>query len=336
MKSYPLLMTLLLTATLFAQEPAPNPVRLVYEMPVDALQRSLKGRPEMDLEQLLAESIGNVQARVPEGVKVARSEATRFTVDLPDATRAALELVRASIETVGKFEMRMIADADYSAPGVTFDMPKERERLQAWLDDGGRDKLRQDTAVLAEFHADKKGGPIAGANLRWFVRRIGPNPEAKLRWDMRFADVPALRAASVAAYTEADWNDGSIPPRLQNQPASFLIELVAVNMHETYFATRDIDPKHTKPTKGWAGNGAVAYRLVPARAGEYADWTEKYIGKCCAMLWEDEVLAAPRFESRIPGLGQITGVTVLESREMARTMRAPLVAKPVLLRMEPR
>ena len=100
MKSRRLLTTLLLALPLLAQDPALRGVRLTYEMPVEAMQRSLRNRPEINVEQLLAETVESVRARMPENVKVARGDATTFTVDLPAMTRAELALMRASIETI--------------------------------------------------------------------------------------------------------------------------------------------------------------------------------------------------------------------------------------------
>ena len=69
-------------------------------------------------------------------------------------------------------------------------------------------------------------------------------------------------------------------------------------------------------------------------ATEYSDFSEKYLGKCCAVIWNDEVLVAPRFMSRIPGVGQIQGLSAAQTGTIARILATPVAARVRFLRSE--
>jgi len=347
MRSTSLLTAVLFMAALASQSPTPPPptpaaaptaVRLVYEMPVDALQRALRDQANGDLEQVLAGTVVDVQTRLGAEAKVARQAATGFTVDLANADAAEVERVRRCVETAGKLEMRVLANGDYSAGDVKFDLATESERLQAWLDAGGRDKLRTDPGALVAFHDDAKAGPLAGKSLRWFVHRIEADAKNAGRWQPSCRSY--LRDACVAAYADKDWNDGTIPKHVQALPAEqrFLVELIAVNMHEEHFDSRDLDPQGTRRVRGGDGEPCLQYRLRGDRGAAYADWSEKNIGKVTAILWNDQVLSTPRFVSRISsGIGQIAGSFADEDLEtMQRALQAPpLTLEPRFVRQEP-
>jgi hypothetical protein len=333
----------LVAAALASQSPppespaaAPTAIRLVYELPVDELQRALREQPGRDLEQVLAETVESVQVRLGTA-KVARHVATGFTVDLANADAAAIELARRRVETVGRLEMRIVAGGDYRVGDVSFDLAAERTRLLAWLDAGGREKLRADPTAIAAFHDDPKGGPLAGKNLRWFVHRIEADRENAGQWLPSYRT--HLRDACIPAYADKDWQDGVIPAHIRKLPRNqqYLVELMAVNMHEMHFANRDLDPKGISLVQGADGGPGLQYRIVDARAGDYARWSEKYIGQCSAILWNDEVLSAPCFMSRIPGRGMITGALSAEELEtMELALQAPpLATRPRFVRQEP-
>lgn len=316
-------------AVVAAQDPA-GPWQLVYELPIEALQRSLRDNPGEDLEQLLARCVRNLQARIGAVGAVTRSDATTVTIDLADASSDAVARVRAMVETVGWYEMRMVADADYAAPGVRFDMQQEDAQLRAWLDAGGRERLAADLAAIADYRA-------GSGHLRWYPRRIRPDPRRPGRWSVRYSD---LHLGVVAVSAELDWNDGAIPAHLQARPRAeqFLIELFPLNMHEIHFTGEDLEPNSiavVADRDDGLGSG-VGYRFRGDRAMAYADFTERWIGKCCAMLWDGEVLSAPRFESRIPGAGRLCGLSRKQADVIATAMHANLPGTPRLLRAGPR
>ena len=313
-----------------AQDPV-GPWRLVYELPVDELQRSLQGDKSGDLEQLLAQCVSGVQTRLGALGTVTRGDATTFTVDLESASRDGIGDVRSIIESAGRLEMRMLADEDYAVSGVRFDMGAEREQLLAWLDAGGRERLLANPATIGEYRARSE-------HLRWFHRFVWPDGRRAGRWGVPYSQIPRLGV--VAVHAEADWNQGVIPAHVQARPTAerFLLELFPINMHETHFEGGDLDPAATRMGEDRQnGTGPwVSYRLRPNRSGEYADFSERGIGRCCAMLWNDEVLSAPRFESRIPGVGRVNASTRRQAETIAAALRAPLPVAPRLLRSEPR
>lgn len=311
------------------QDPV-GPWRLLYELPVDELQRAMRDNREEDLEQVLARCVRMLEIRLGTRGIVKRSDATKFTVDLANASSSEVASVRTILEDAGRLEMRMLADDDYLAAGVRFRMQAEQERLAAWLDEGNRQLVQKDPAVIAKYRSDN-------AQLRWFVRRVWPSASRAGRWDVRYAD---LHLGVVAAHAEADWNDGVIPAHIQAKPIAerFLVELFPINMHERHFGTADLDPTKVA-LAGDQGDGlgfGVDYRLRAEQASNYADFSEKWIGRHCAMIWDGEVLSAPRFESRIPGAGRISALSQQQADAIVAALRAPLPVKPRLLRSQSR
>lgn len=336
------LATALLLATLTSQSPAPvaapatTAVQLIYQLPMDLLQRSLRDRPDQDLEGLLAETVASVQTRVPDGVKVTRQGATGFVVVVPTTDPAEIARVRRFVETVGKLEMRIVAHAEAAAADPQFDLAAEKVRLTTWLEAGGRERVLANPEALKAFHEDKQHGPLAAGKLRWFVHRIEPDAVETGQWRLvRFAGMPGFADACVPLHGNADWNHGVIPGPIQARPAAqrCLLELVAIDMQEFHFANGDIDPASVKIVASQASAHALDYRIVGRRTAEYADWSEKHIDHFAAVLWNDEVVMAPRFVTRIPGRGQIAGpFTKAQLEVLQAVLKAPpLAAKPELM-----
>jgi hypothetical protein len=305
-------------------------VRLVYELPVDALQRALQDRPDADLEQVLAGAIDVVRARVHPRCRVSRRAATGFVVDVPAALTDELGSVRRRIGMIGSLEMHIVASDDYAADGVRFDLRQERTRLEQWLDDGGRERVRTDPLAIDAFAAGD------ARNLRWVPRRIRPDRARPDRWGVSYATLPALQAATVTAYDEAEWNDGKVPPALAQRDDVFLVEFVAINLHAGSFTERDLDPQGIGLAAAKNGGPAVTYSLLDARAKAYSDWSATWIGHCSAIVLNGEVLSAPVFRSRIPGRGIIEGdFTRATANDLVAALRAgELPAPPKLVRQE--
>lgn len=341
---------LFLSALLTAQSPTPSSgspepkqataaVRLVYEVPFDALETKLQAASGRSLDELLAATVQKVEERLPSGAKVERTKGAGFVVTLADAAPAAIARVRQCLESGGRMEMRIVASRDQLIGRVPIDLRAERQRLEAWLDAGHRAQVLAEPSVIAEFHADPAGGPLAGADLRWCVHRVAPDPAQAGHWGARLGNVPGLQDAVVMVDPAEDWNAGLIPGHVQKRPAAArcLVELVAINRHELHFTNQDLAETAVQPANNFGGSPSLSYRLAPERAAAYADWSEKFLGCCSAILLDGEVLAAPRFESRIPGHGQITGNFTKEELEALQVaLRAPLPAgKPRFVRMEP-
>lgn len=310
------------TAPAPRQSAKATPWRLIYQLPA----------PREDDPQVARKIwLRILQQRLGTTAVVAPGDGETLTVTLADGAAGQVAAARALAEDLALLEMRPVADAEYVADGgkVRFDLAKERQLLQAWLDGGGRDRLQQDPRAIAAYRA-------ASEHLRWCVRFVRPSLAQDGTWNWRYADVQPLAASVVAAYPAADWNEGTIPAAMRTRPLEqqFLIELLAINRHELHFTGDDVDPASIAQSTTPEGGSAVDYRLRGAKAAAYADFSEKLIGRCCAILWNDEVLLAPRFESRIAGSGRIHGLTGAQAATIARILATPLAERMQLLRSE--
>ena len=314
-----------------AGPPSPSQ-RLVYELPLDAMQRSLRAAPERTINQLLDEALPVVRARVGAGCEVRREGAIGFTVTVPAEQLAAIPELRSAIELQGTLEFRMLARADTDAG---FDLAAERTRLRQWLAGGGKERVLADARNLDAFHADQKLGPIAAGKLRWIVHRIRVDPDAPDRWQLPVGGRAHTQSACEPLYAEADYDSGQVPARFRERPHAELIELVAVDLHQRGFEQHDLDPLRIDCSKS-DGGPCLDYSMQPNAAKDYADWSEQNVGHTSAILWNDELLAAPTFMSRIPGSGRISGAfTEADVARMAKALRSgALPAAPKFLRQE--
>lgn len=315
--------------------------RFVYEFPAEALRRAAADRPGEDAESILAAAVACVQRRVGALAKVSRGEGATVVVTVADAEpgnavkmREVVEnvaTVRALLEADVDLQMRIVADDDYRNGPVRFHLGRERERLAAWLaQPGNKERLHADLYHIRRFNDDASGGPEAFGTLAWFPRRIVP-AEGGERWGPSYADVPALAHATVRTFDDAEFADG-VSAAMKQQPKAerFLIELIALNLDERHFTDADFDPASVSV----GPDHEVNYRVTGALANDYADWSEKHLGKCCAIVLDGVVRTAPRFESRIPGRGQIQGLSRDEATAVARLLSMPLLVQPEFKRAE--
>jgi SecD/SecF fusion protein len=294
--------------------------QLRYEIPGDIL-RELTEKEGASIDTVMDQSIAVIRDRIdPTGtvdVPVTRSGDTGILIELPyfDDPQE-LKRVKERIANLGKLEMRIVADGDYFAkatdtsPEVKFDMAGEKRRIEAWLKaPGNKELLLTDLRTISRFNDDVAQGPIKFGNLAWYPRQIGPNKENPDFWDRAFSSMQTLSASTVKVYDDKEWNNGQIPAEIKSKPLKeqFLLELVAINMHEAWFSGENLDPAGVSATTGRDGGLAVSYKIVGDKTAEYADWSEKYIGKCSAIILNGVVKSAPVFQGRIPGEGQITG-----------------------------
>ena len=324
-----------------AQDPK-GPWRLVYELPVDEMERSLGGNEISGYVQFgdsqvsravlgfVEQCVAGVANRVGSLGVVSRSGLTGFTIDIEDASAESVGKIRAMVEMLGRLEMRMIASGDYGEDGVQFDLARETKQMQEWLDAGGRERLLADSAAIDGYRAISK-------HLKWFVHRVRPWGDRPGSWRFRLSDSPAV--AGVVVNSAADWNAGVIPAHIKARPVAerFLLEVVPVNMHQEHFSGSDIDHAATTVVEESDGGFGLVYTLRGPRAGEYADWSEEHIGECCAIIWDGELLGAPMFTSRIPGLGRISFGVDRDKAELVKSAMADqLPALPRLVKSEAR
>lgn len=291
------------------QRPAAAAGRLLYDLVIDAPR---DGGPAADSDRQRRETVARLRERLPGGATLEWTGGASFAVTPASCEPAAVARLRYRLETVGWLDMRLVASDDYAAAGCRFDLSAERERLNRWLDAGHRVEVITDPRAIRAFREHPADGPLAGKDLRWCVHRIGPDPLNADHWAGRLGDVASLRDSVVLVNPSEDWNGGSIPERLRKRPdeTRCLVELVAVNCHERHFGGDEFDPKGFHLVRKRADEPvpeAVTYGIRPNLASEYADWTEKWIGHHLALILDDEVIQAPRVESRIPGRGAVTG-----------------------------
>ncbi|HEX6813340.1 MAG TPA: hypothetical protein VF384_17095 [Planctomycetota bacterium] len=323
-----------LTIPAIAQAPDPAPARggrrLVYEMPIDAMQRQLQREPKGDLEQMLVRTVTAVAARVGREVTVRRDKGGRFTVDVPPHLVPQVPALRRRIEVAGVLEMRIVADAGFVDGDVRFDLQAEGARLEAWLAKAeNKQLLREDARSIRRFNADPKQGPLQSGNLAWHPRVLRPHLRHKERWDVSWTTYPALKHAVVKAYDDEQWNDGRIPDAVLGQPEEqqFLIELVAVNMRQRAFTNDDFDPAGFGISPGPGPEFCVTYAIRDDLAAEYSRWTEMHIGKSCAMTVYGLVGSAPCIQSMLPARGEFSGGF---TREAAEELEVVLSSGPIV------
>ncbi|MBM4062398.1 MAG: protein translocase subunit SecD [Planctomycetes bacterium] len=309
--------------------------QLRYEIPKDVLEK-LVAKEGASIAAVMDQTIGVIRDRIdPTGtidVPVTHSGETGILIELPwfDDPQE-LKRVQARIANLGKLEMRMVADGDYfapateTAPEMRFDMAAEARRLEDWLRvPGNKEALLEDLRNISRFNDDPRQGPVRFGNLAWYPHLRGPSPKNPDLWDLSFKDIQLLAASTVKVYEDKDVNNGVIPEEVKKKPKKdqYLLELVAINMHEQFFSGEDLDPAGVGPAPSDTGGLAVAYKIVAAKEGDYADWSSKYLNKCSAIILNGVVKSAPRFQSRIPGRGQITGdFTTEEVDELVKVLR---------------
>ncbi|MCR9244916.1 MAG: hypothetical protein NXI31_07780 [bacterium] len=309
-------------------QPAQGAWRLTYRMPIDAIQRRLG--PNRDLERTLDGYIDLVRVRCGSATTVTRIDAATFAIDLDDAAPIRVTELRALVEQQGQLEMRLLANADPIGNNPAFAMQNEVAALQRWLDSGGRKRVLADPAALAEYRPGDD-------RLRWVPHRIRPNDNRPGRWFVRYSD---SHLHVVPVHSDLDWNNGLIPAHIaeRNPSAQQLLELVPINMQEEAFTATDF-----RPSSITLRDAAVAdlpheidYRLRPERSADFAEFSERHIGRHCATIWNGEMVSAPLFVARIPGLGRMGGLARHQAEGIAAALRAPLPAPPTLLRSAPR
>lgn len=315
-----------LASTLTAQEPAAkitSGIRLTYELPVDAMQRTLQKRPDSSMEKLLTDAVSAVRRRLKASAKIQRLGAASFTIELGETKAKELAAIRNVIETVGSIEFRIVASDAYQKADLQ--LAKERDRMTKWLANGGRKKLRLDPTAIATYE------PLDAQKVRWVVRRI---QQKDGKWDYPLAQLPQTKGATIQVFGDLEWNLGRVPAGHNNQ--HFLLEVLAINMHERGFTERDLDPKHTRVAPDGMGHLGIMYGIVGNLRAAYADWSAHYIGQASAVIANGELLSAPVFISKITGKGIIQGSFDEDTaKAFAAALRSgALPAKPTLVKQE--
>jgi hypothetical protein len=350
--------------SLVAGEPAGKPavptMRLVYQLPPRELAALVARTPGRTPDSVAADTVAVLQRRLGDGAQVHALGGTTFEV-LAAGDPAAIASLRERVERLGRLELRVVADELYQGgekdPGVSFDLQKEKQQLQKWLDE----RVRADWRAIDQFNADLEHGPIAKmpradgkgtANaLRWAPHLVWSRADNPTLWDHPYAlddigheGVQPLGPATFAVFErKADWNQGLVPGAMvaaagrTPEQRPFLLEFVAINLAEIGFTGAQLDPTKVVVSKDETGAPAVRYQLRPEFCALYGDWSAKYLRRHTAILVDGVVRSAPYFAGRIPGHGQISGgFTASEAETLAACLRSgELDLVPNLLRQEP-
>ncbi len=318
--------------------------QLRYELPPDVLQQLVQkeGAP---IDVIIEQTIAVIAERIdPTGTLdplITRSGDTGILIELPFfEDPLELKRVRERVNNLGKLEMRMVADQDYVKDLVRFNMKAEQQRLQAWLQNPeNKKRVTEDPREIKIFNNDQVTGPIAFANLAWYPRLIRPTADG-VAWDRPFSMMsqPQLSGGTVKGYEDADFANGVVPEAMLKLPVEkrHLVEFVAINMLEQSFSGEDLDPSGVSAGPSGKGGLGVHYSIIGARSSEYANWSERHIGKPSAIILNGYIKSAPTFESKIPGNGIITGdFTTAEVEELVKVLRTgSLRVEPQLVSSE--
>jgi len=227
------------------------------------------------------------------------------------------------------FQQRIVATRQYDKGGVSFDLPEEKQRLKAWLQQNNhRDSLRRDPLAISTYHAlDKDTGGRISKHLQWFPHKVEADPMDRSRYELAYSqsvgrfEKSQLDKYIVPLFTLSELGKG---PTVMKRA---LVEYVPINMHERGFTLQDLDL-----TQCWAGfdqdgRPAFFYRIKPGSSAAYGNFSEEYIGFECAIIIGGYVNSAPYFLSRIPSNGMISMGTQADVQEFAREIRALLPGK---------
>jgi protein-export membrane protein SecD/preprotein translocase SecF subunit len=320
--------------------------QLRYEVPEDAL-KAMQSKEGRSIDEMMDQSIMVIRDRIdPSGTLdplITRSGTTGILIELPwFENRQELLAVLQRIANLGKLEMRMVADDDYRGePNVQFSLAGESAKLKAWLaQPDNKALIAKDPLNIRRFNEDPNG-PIAFGHLAWYPRYIRPTVKKggdQTLWEQSYATFPKLGQSVVKAYEDADYNNQVIPPALLAKPEAErrLVEFIALNLHERHFTGEDLEPSGVSAGPSPEGGLGVHYQIHGGKSGDYAEWSEKYIGKSSAIVLNGVIKSAPTFISKIPGNGIITGdFTQAEVEELVKVLKTgSLRVEPALVSNE--
>ena len=286
--------------------------RLVYSVDVEAAKAD-PAKPEAEILEEMALVIND---RIdPQGIKdpSITVSGNRILIELPGGNDSDTIDIQRRIENLGSLEMRMVAYEDYEGRGNNddpalpsddkFDLTEEKRRLDEWLKlPESQEAIARDAVqAIRKFNLDRESGKGPKSKfLEW-------RPMFRRKATAEQATFLTERAAGAYVVNAGDWlYDGSQNAHPQGGKATDP-RFVPINMHEVYFTGDDLDAKGLVETQGEMGEPAIGYEIKATRATEYADQSEKYIGKAHAIMLNGFVRIDPVFNDRIPGRGQISG-----------------------------
>lgn len=227
------------------------------------------------------------------------------------------------------FQERIVATPQYDKAGVAFDLPEEKQRLKAWLNqDNHRDSLRRDPLAISAYHSlDKDSGGKLSRHLQWFPHKVEAEPPAGTRYETPYSQ-------SAGRFQKSNLDKYIVPlftlDELGKGPAAMkraLVEYVPINMHERGFNLQDLDL--TECWTGFDNDGKPAFhfRIKPGSSAAYGSFSEEYIGFECAIIIGGYVISTPYFMTRISDRGMVSMRTLADARGLVEEIRALLPGK---------
>lgn len=225
------------------------------------------------------------------------------------------------------FQERVVATPQYDKDGVTFDLAKEKTRLEAWLrKNDHRDTLRRDPRMISAYHAldEDKGGRLS-KHLQWFPHKVEAHPLDNTRYQTPYSESAGLRFEKshldehvVPLFTSAELAKG---PKVMKR---WLVEYVPVNMHERGFTLADLDLTGCWTGVDHDGQPVFYYQIKPTAREAYGRFSAEYIGFESALIVEGYVVAVPYFMTRISERGQVSMRTKADTEALVEAIRSRL------------
>ena len=315
--------------------------QLIYDVDIEQAKAEGLVDASMSDDVIMKDTLAIISERVdPNGTRdavITRRGETGFLIELPDVGETEAEIIKRQIENLGRLEMRLVAIEGYRDNGVNFDLTKEKERLEKWLDTDDAEGAKN-RAAIARYPEridrynnllTKDGGRLE-TQLRWFPRKIRAASGQGNTWDYSFSQDSRQRAFVVAVFGPGQY--GAPPPAaVEGEEPPFLVELFPINMDAEHFTGEDMNAAGVRSsTDPNSGLPCVNYEIAAGKKGDYADWSSDNKGEKSAIILNGQVRSAPSFQGRIYGSGIITGsFTVGEAEDLAKVIKTgSLQVKP--------
>lgn len=223
---------------------------------------------------------------------------------LPPASKARLGVPALRPPYFPQLEMRMVAVPEKGRLEV--DLAHEKQRLRRWLEkDGNRDRVLADTRHLARFHGlEAARGGRGSTAIRWFPHWV-TSPDGE-RFAFSYTNLAGSSGAKEATFPLFEATRHRAGPRHKDDR---LLEFIAVNMSERGFHTLDLDRRSLRRARSAVpGEDVLEYRFKKQQAKNFSDLSGRAIGRAMALILDGDLLSAPIFVARIPGVLQLSGL----------------------------
>jgi len=301
--------------------------QLIYE--VDT-REGAEEKTEEERNEMMAQVVQVIQARLdPDGVQdivVARRGELGLLIELPGMSKKEAEIIEAKITRLGTLEELIVAYPQYDRNDVTFDLPQEKSRLEAWIKkDDNKQRCIDEPSHINLFNrgagkGEESEGPLS-QHIKWYPHKVRVNLNEPTRFETPFAGAPGrfnkskLDQSVVPVFTPEELQKGA------KDPKDWLLEYVPMNMDEERFTGEDLVGSYTRAGKDQNGSPAVFYAVKASEQGRYGDCSKRNIGFESAIILDGVVESAPYFKSAIYSHGQISVRTHQQAFELSEVLK---------------